>query len=268
MKKGLLLFIAIFTFVFTVKAQNDTLYVMKDGDIVAKYNVNTEIDSIIFYKPAIVEYSTFIDERDGTEYHSVVIGNQVWMADNLRYLPTVNASDNISYSEPRYYVYDYHGTDVEEAKANPNYTDYGVLYNWAAAMAGASTSVENPSGVQGICPEGWHMPSGTEWTELMDYLGGQDVAGGKLKATGTDYWSAPNTGATDEVGFNARGGGFKAILSANYLDKKNIGYYYTSTQHEYETETAYVIFMKYDQIKATPQNYNKDYGFSVRCVQD
>ncbi len=123
----------------------------------------------------------FTDSRDGTHYNAVKIGNQVWMAENLKYLPSVVGPGTGSQTTPYYYVYGYDSTVVADAKATSNYTTYGVLYNWPAAMNEATSSSSNPSGVQGACPTGWHLPSDAEWTELTDYLGGTSVAGGKLK---------------------------------------------------------------------------------------
>ena len=175
-----LTFVLSFSSVF---AQNDTMYIMKSGAIVGQYNVNTEVDSVIFYKPTIEETTsgTFIDSRDGNEYNWVQIGDQIWMAENLKYLPSVVGSGTGSETTPYYYVYGYNGTNVADAKATDNYATYGVLYNWTAAMDGEASSTTNPSGIQGVCPAGWHLPSDAEWTELTDYLGGTSVAGGKLK---------------------------------------------------------------------------------------
>lgn len=110
----------------------------------------------------------------GKTYKTVIINGKEWMAENLAYLPAVYPSSNKSYTEPRYYVYDYQGTDVITTKNNTNFPTYGVLYNWPAAMA--------------VCPPGWHLPSDDEWTALTTYLGGEDVAGGKLKEPGTIHW--------------------------------------------------------------------------------
>src|SRR5690554_382234 len=188
-----LTFVLSFSSVF---AQNDTMYIMKSGAIAGQYNVNTEVDSVIFYKPTIEETTsgTFIDSRDGNEYNWVQIGDQVWMAENLAYLPSVNmvADGSEDAAGSYYYVYGYDGTNVADAKATANYNTYGVLYNWPAAMNGTASSTTNPSGIQGVCPAGWHLPSDAEWTELTDYLGetgagagGGTGAGGKLKETGT-----------------------------------------------------------------------------------
>ena len=88
--------------------------------------------------------SDFTDPRDGNVYPCVKIGNQVWMTENLRYLPSVNAPNDGSTTEPKYYVYGNTGTDVEVAKATTNYQTYGVLYNWPGAMASAPTGFHVP----------------------------------------------------------------------------------------------------------------------------
>jgi uncharacterized protein (TIGR02145 family) len=104
---------------------------------------------------------SFTDSRDGKTYKTVKIGDQWWMAENLAWLPAVNPVNDNSSTEKYYYVSGYNGTDVSAAKATQNYTTYGVLYNWPAAMNGAAGSDANPSSVQGACPAGWHIPSYT-----------------------------------------------------------------------------------------------------------
>src|SRR5690554_3255453 len=264
-----LTFVLSFSSVF---AQNDTMYIMKSGAIVGQYNVNTEVDSVIFYKPTIEETTsgTFIDSRDGNEYNWVQIGDQVWMAENLAYLPSVNmvadGSEDAAGSYYYVYGYGYDGTNVAEAKATDNYATYGVLYNWTAAM--------------NACPDGWHLPSDAEWTELTDYLGGESVAGGKLKETGTTHWNSPNTGATNETGFTALPGGYRnssgAFHRIGYL-----GYWWSAT--EYSATNAWDRDVRYDDRAGTPppwrdvrfinssvsrDYYNKEVDFSVRCLRD
>ncbi len=165
-------------------------------------NVPTESKTIAF------EFINCTDAA-GKHYAVVTIGNQTWMAENLAYLPSVVGPVTLSDTIPYHYVYGYGGTSVSQATATPFYTTYGVLYNWLAAMAGSASSNANPSGVQGACPLGWHLPSNAEWTELNDYLGGTNVAGGKLKEIGITHWTSPNTGATNETGFTALPGGYR-----------------------------------------------------------
>jgi uncharacterized protein (TIGR02145 family) len=139
------------------------------------------------------ETGTFTDSRDNRVYKFVKIGSQVWMAENLAYLPVVSPSSDGSETSPYYYVYGYEGTNVETAKAEANYTTYGVLYNWVAAKT--------------ACPTGWHLPSQAEWSILPDFLG--SFAGGKMKESGTSHWFSPNTEATNSSGFNALPGGYR-----------------------------------------------------------
>ncbi len=187
MKKSILLSAIMFVFAFTINAQNDTMYVMKAGLSEGKYNVNEQVDSGIFYKPQTQAENTFTDARDGNVYKIIIIGNQVWMAENRKYLPSVFNSAPGSKTTPHYYVYGYNGRVVADAIATENYNIYGVLYNWLAAMIGSTSNATNPSGVQGVYPTGWYLPGDTEWAELIGYLGGTNAAGGKLKETGTTH---------------------------------------------------------------------------------
>ena len=217
-------------------------------------------------------YSGTITDFNGNVYYTVNIGNQVWMAENLAYLPSVSPSSdgsiwNVSYTDPYYYVYGYQGSSVNEAKATSNYTTYGVLYNWPAAMAGASSSSANPSGVQGVCPDGWHLPSNAEWTELTDYLGGTSVAGGKLKETGTTHWNSPNTGADNSSGFSALPGGSRSSNNSGSFGSVGYnGFWWSST--ETRSSSAWSRFLNYTNVDLILHNYPKSYGFSIRCVRD
>ena len=209
--------------------------------------------------------STFTDPRDGEVYQTVVIGNQEWMAENLAYLPSVVGPGTGTNTTSYYYVYGYEGTNVTDAKATSNYTTYGVLYNWPAAMAGSASSNANPSGVQGVCPAGWHLPSDAEWTELTDYLGGISVAGGKLKETGTTHWQIPNTGATNETGFTALPGGDR-YYGGSFRYIGNYGYWWSAT--ESSTTLARRRYMYFSSSKVYRGISAKRVGYSVRCVRD
>ena len=83
-------------------------------------------------------------------------------------------------------------------------------------MNGAASSDQNPSGIQGVCPDGWHLPSIAEWEELIECLGNTTVAGGKMKETGTEHWNSPNTDASNESGFTARPGGYRGYNGTFY----------------------------------------------------
>ncbi len=266
MKKITVLAALMSLFTLGVQAQNDTMYVMKDGVVINKQVITkSEVDSIIFYKPAKPTSGTFTDTRDGNTYKYVTIGNQVWMAENLKWLPSVVSPATGSNTTSYYYVYDYNGTDVNAAKATSNYATYGVLYNWTAAMNGQTSSTTNPSGIQGACPTGWHLPSDAEWTELTNYLGGESVAGGKLKEAGTTHWIDPNTGATNETGFTALPGGNR-YFSGQFGNIGSVGFWWSAT--EYHAVLAWFRSMDYDDSNVYSYDSGKEFGFSVRCVRD
>lgn len=204
----------------------------------------------------------FTDPRDGNVYQTVTIGNQEWMAENLKYLPSVTIPAAGSDTTPYYYVYGYNGNIVDDAKATSNYTTYGVLYNWPAAMAGSASSTTNPSGVQGVCPPGWHLPSDEEWVELLFNTGGNSLAGGNLKAP--VLWENPNTGATNEFGFTALPGGGRNSEGFHLLGY--FGRWWSST--EASSENALHRDIYYDDTSMFRNVINKNYGFSVRCVRD
>ncbi|MBW6497766.1 MAG: hypothetical protein K0B09_05225 [Bacteroidales bacterium] len=212
-----------------------------------------------------ISFGSFTDPRDEADYQTVTIGNQVWMAENLRYLPSVVGPEIGSQTSPQYYVYGYDGTDVNAAKATANYTTYGVLYNWPAAMAGSASSTANPSGVQGVCPTGWHLPSDAEWIQLADNLGGESVAGGKLKETGTTHWNSPNSGATNETGFTALPDGYRRNVGT-FTSIGDEGSWWTAT--EYDPSNPLYRFMSYDYNNLWSFNLLKQVGFSVRCVKN
>jgi uncharacterized protein (TIGR02145 family) len=262
MKKFYMLIIAVIVFWNTSSAQNDTIYIMNSGVVIGKYNVTSQIDSIIFYQPASPDENTFLDLRDGNVYHTVTIGNQIWMAENLRYLPNVIFPSMTSSTTPYCYVYGYDGDDIYEAIASPNYITYGTLYNWPAAMAGSSSSTANPSGIQGICPTGWHLPSISEWDQLSTFLG--EMAGGKLKEAGTTHWTDPNVGATNESGFTALPGG--ALYYGTFDGLGLYGYWWSSSDLVPQIPYYRSLF---NNISAFGIDTDMpEIGLAVRCVKN
>lgn len=157
------------------------------------------------------------------------------------------------------------GTVVADAKASANYTTYGVLYNWPAAMNGTSSSDSNTSGIQDVCPAGWHLPSDAAWAELSDYLGGENVAGAKLKETGEAHWSSPNLGATNETGFTALPGGYRNPTEYfNYIGKT--GHWWSST--DYDTYNAWRWYLDYRLTGFYRDYHDRESSYSIRCVKD
>jgi uncharacterized protein (TIGR02145 family) len=178
--------------------------------------------------------TSFTDARDGKTYKIVIIGNQIWMAENLNYY----TSSGSSY---------YNNDSATYAKT------YGRLYNWATA--------------QNVSPAGWHLPNEAEWTILFNKFGGITVAGGKLKETGTSHWDSPNTGATNESGFGALPGGV-CYSSVSYMKMHAEGCFWSSTASTENNEYAFFFILNYDAGKIFTNVYYKYYGFSIRCIRD
>jgi len=137
-----------------------------------------------------------LKDIEGNVYPTVNIGTQVWMAENLKTtkyndgmaMPLV--SDNNAWEALKTPGYCWYNND---AAANKN--RFGALYNWYTVNT------------KKLCPAGWHVPNDKEWTTLRTYLGGEEIAGGKLKETGTTHWTSPNTDATNQTEFTALPGG-------------------------------------------------------------
>lgn len=198
--------------------------------------------------------NTFTDPRDGNIYHTVTIGTQVWMVENLRYLPNVVGSETGSETIPYYYVYGYDGISVTAAKATSNYTNYGVLYNWPAAKS--------------ACPAGWHLPNDEEWIQLTDYLGGETSAGGKLKELGTIHWISPNTGATNETGFSALPGGYRDY-NGSFYNLGGYGGWWCAPINAAYTCLNRDMGYNYTKVNRYGRNvHDQMLGFSVRCIKD
>jgi uncharacterized protein (TIGR02145 family) len=261
-----------------VKTFNGTITVpapVNSNDAVNKAYVDRLINLVL--EKLLVD-SILFDTRDSQFYKTVLIGDQIWMAENLAYLPVVSPPSIQSISEPNYYVYGYDGTNVIEAKTSSNYEIYGALYNWPAAMNSAESSNDNPSGVQGVCPSGWHLPSNAEWQQLEMYLGmdpsvvndgfwrGTDE-GGKLKETGNDHWVIPNTGANNITGFNALPGG-QLHPSGDFVGIGEEAVFWTATGSSNSIEHAIGRVLMYNQQRIYSNGYHKYNNFSVRCVKD
>jgi uncharacterized protein (TIGR02145 family) len=198
--------------------------------------------------------TTTVNDNDGNVYHTVTIGTQVWMVENLKAtkynddtsIPLVtDATDWQNLSTPAYCWYN---NDAANYKAT-----YGALYNWYTVNTG------------NLCPTGWHVPSDAEWTTLTTYLGGEDVAGGKLKEIGTTHWNYPNTDATNESGFTALPGGNR-FFNGTFGDTGAGGYWWSSTEHS--ASFSWYRYMYFALGFVDRDYYGKESGISVRCVKD
>ncbi len=191
-------------------------------------------------------------DNEGNNYTIVEIGAQIWMAENLNVGTRINGSlDQTNNSIIEKYCYD-------DNEANCDI--YGGLYQWDEMMQYVTTE-----GVQGICPTDWHLPTDGEWTTLTTYLGGESIAGGNMKETGTTHWLSPNTGATNSNGFSALPGG----LHSNTVDFYNLtrnAYFWSSSEYSSSGAWDRDLGRSYEDVYR--YSSSKAYGFSARCVQD
>ncbi|MBU4444183.1 MAG: fibrobacter succinogenes major paralogous domain-containing protein [Candidatus Marinimicrobia bacterium] len=224
--------------------------------IVAKddHGLETEGPVWSFETESGLETGTVTD-IDGNVYQTVKIGDQWWMAENLKVThyrngdPIPNVTDNTDWSNLST------GASCNYDNEASNVATYGRLYNWYAV-----------SDSRQIAPAGWHMPSDAEWQTLIDYLGGESVAGGKMKETGTTHWGSPNASATNESGFAALPGGYHLYYYGTYYSLCNHAYFWSSTEDD--SSTAWYRSLRYDGSDVYRYGYYKQDGFSVRCVRD
>ncbi|MCD4737332.1 MAG: hypothetical protein K8R53_14910, partial [Bacteroidales bacterium] len=206
---------------------------------------------------------SLLDNRDGQKYGTVEIGDQCWMAENLNIGTMINGTNNQSQQTPEViekYCYDNNTASCDE---------YGGLYQWNEMMQYVTTP-----GVQGICSDGWHLPTDAEWCTLEQFVdptitcnsfGWRGVdGGGKLKEVGITHWQAPNTGATNLSGFTGLPGGTR-YPNGNFNDLTSHAYWWSTAENG---STAWFRLLHYSLAQVTRYNYNKDYGFSVRCLKN
>ena len=234
--------------------------------ITAVNSLGTTYGADITFTTILTGIPGTLSDNDGNTYQTISIGYQVWMAENLkttkfndgtaipnvtRTTPGIFYDEQITWSSLTTPAYCWYNN-------NAGYkATYGALYNWYTVDA-------TSNGSKNVCPTGWHVPTDAEWTTLTTYLGGEAVAGGKLKETGTTHWITPNTGATNETGFTALPGGYRYTIGT-FNGVGSDGYWWSST--EYSTN-AWVRTMSYYFTRVgRGSNYKQD-GYSVRCVRD
>ncbi len=227
------------------------------------YSYSFTRDSLGHYEtvPLVIELITegqndLVDCRDGEVYKTIEIGNQTWMAENLRATKYTDGADIIygpliggtwqNVSEGLYAWYE-DNSDLGLI--------YGALYNWEAVASNK------------LCPCDWHVPTESEWLELFDYVGGQDIAGGKLKEVGFAHWSSPNTDATDEFSFTALPNGIR-FFWGDFNQLYTYSYWWTSTQATSASSSAVYASFSYAYDQADLFDYSKFTGIGVRCVKD
>jgi uncharacterized protein (TIGR02145 family) len=227
------------------------------------FSCNKERDVVvepINFNP-LISYGT-VNDQDGNTYKTVIIGTQVWMAENLRTtrfnddtpIPLVKGSTEWSkLMTPGYCWYE------NDAAAERNI--YGALYNWYAVSTDR------------LCPEGWHVPSDKEWIILRIYLGYEELAGGNMKETGISHWQSPNAGATNQSGFTALPAGVRGIVGTGNEGKFGGRGIYCSwwSTTRLSSEPLSLIFgfrIHTDYPRLFRNEFYVTDGINVRCIKD
>ena len=195
-----------------------------------------------------------VSDFEGNLYDIYPIGNQVWMLHNLK---TTHYYDGT----PINGVYSYNN-DINVSET------YGMLYTWSAAIRNSNYEIS-----QGVCPDGWHIPKKAEWDTLINYFGGENVAGGPLKEYGTFHWQNPNVGANQSSLFNALPAGQFDIDEGEPHKAEGIfellhqaGKYWTSSEND--ANSAYNLTLLYDTSLANIESSRKNMAYSIRCIED
>jgi uncharacterized protein (TIGR02145 family) len=234
-----------------VTAQNDTIYFWKGGVLDLKKSIKTaDLDSITFKRPV-------------ANLPKVIIGTQVWTTENLDVTTYSDGTVIPQVTDPTAWAALTTGAWCYYNNDSANGTTYGKLYNWYAVAGIHDTDPNTPN--KKIAPTGYHIPSDSEWTTLTTYLGGESIAGGKMKETGTVHWNTPNIEATNSSGFTGLPGGYRDNVGTFYNIGDNGGWW-SST----EFATAYACFrrLNYNNGDAYRFGSDKSNGFSVRCLRD
>jgi uncharacterized protein (TIGR02145 family) len=194
---------------------------------------------------------------------NVTIGTQIWQNTNLDVTTYRNGDPIPQVSDPTAWAGLTTGAWCYYNNNSTYGTTYGKLYNWYAVAGIHDNDPNTPN--KKLAPTGYHVPSDAEWSTLTTFLGGENVAGGKMKETGTAHWNSPNTDATNSSGFTGLPGGYR-IGNGSFFNIGNYGFWWSSS--EYGTPSAWYRYLYYDSGNANRLNTIKKNGFSVRCLRD
>ncbi len=193
-----------------------------------------------------------VTDIDGNHYNTVSIGSQVWMAENLKTTHYNNGDSIPDIKDDRQWCSLSSGACCDYKNVPGYVKTYGKIYNFFAV-----------NDLRGLCPTGWHVPALTEWLDLVNYLGGKEIAGGKMKEPGFEHWLTPNEGATNESGFTALAGGRR---DCEFLYMGFEGQWWSSSQSDQYNARCFTIL--YGSSKGLEDNGMKQTGEYVRCVKN
>lgn len=210
-----------------------------------------------------------VTDYDGNRYPVTQIGNQVWMARNLR---TTHYADG---TEIPHVAGNTEWADLEDNNSDKAYSFFdndknvtqGALYTWAAVMNGASGSETNPSGVQGICPDGWHVPSKAEWEELESYLTAAGYAGMEAAALRSTIGWSDDLAGLDDYEMAVVPTGFRDEADGQFMEQWGTAHFWTATEGT-SSARAYFFFPSGSNQQLLAYNNDKSYGLAVRCVKN
>ena len=189
---------------------------------------------------------------DGHDYNTVEIGAQCWFAENLRTTKYADGSSIAEVTDNSVWTSTNDGARAAYNNDASNLTNYGYLYNWYAVNNAA-----------GLCPTDWHVPTDEEWTALTTELGGESVAGNKMKSSSTD---SPSWDGNNSSGFSALPGGLRSNGSGSFFNEGNFGYWWSASPFGSSSAWYRLLFSASDNVDRS-SNYLR-LGFSVRCLRD
>ena len=200
----------------------------------------------------------------------VTIGKQTWMQKNLNVSKYRDGTPIPQVTDPKKWENLTTGAWCYYENKTSNGTIYGKLYNlYAVAGIYNAASLANKSLRKKLAPTGWHVPSAEEWTKLTDFLGGIDIAGGKMKSKGKTLWKSPNTAATNASGFSGLPGGCRSSYDdGTFTSIGTNGDWWSLRELDLDTEGSFCVCLVFDDGSAAGEYYGANYGFSVRCLRD
>jgi uncharacterized protein (TIGR02145 family) len=201
---------------------------------------------------------------DGNAYHTTKIGNQIWFVENLKVnhlnngQAILNLKDSASWTKSKKPSYCYYNNDSVGNRI------YGKLYNFYTVNTGK------------VCPTGWKVPSDSDWFKLLSFVGGENIAAGKLKVKTYKYWGAPNVGAVDSFGFSALPGGYRSYNSTHFYGRNIFGNWWSSKiiKQYYggapstDDSLARSFTMYYDKANVINITNWFNNGLSIRCIKE
>jgi uncharacterized protein (TIGR02145 family) len=217
--------------------------------------MNRKTILLVFLALALKMNAQVVTDADGNTYNTVAIGTQVWLKENLKTtkyndkssIPLVE--DATSWKKLETPAYCWYNNDSSSYKAT-----YGALYNWQVINTNK------------ICPTGWHVPSNEEWTVLVNYLGGDSVAGDKLKEKGNNHWVFGNKSATNSSEFTALPGGYRSDLNGNFTNLNDYGTWWSNSTFQNDYIIVWSLFGIEEYVSW--EYHSKAIGHYVRCLKD